>query len=107
MFISICVVNASRHATSRQTNTGALALWDCVRRRTDGSDVITKPKFFAFMSFPNFLSYGAPRRRTKLREFRKRDFKYIIFAVKITHCYKPLDKGEVFNFATVLKKLQI
>ena len=25
--------------------------------RADGSDVITKPKFFAFMSFPNFLSY--------------------------------------------------
>ena len=29
--------------------------------RTDGGDAITKPKFFAFMGFPNFLSYEAPR----------------------------------------------
>ena len=31
------------HAISRQTNTGALGLWDSVRTdvRTDGSDVMT------------------------------------------------------------------
>ena len=28
--------------------------------RMDRSDVITKPKFFAFVGFPNFFSYGAP-----------------------------------------------
>ena len=48
VFFSISVVNASRHGTSRQTNTGALALWDCVRTdgradgRTDGQ-VTSKP----------------------------------------------------------------
>ena len=33
------LLNAVGVETSRQTNTGALALWDCVR--TDGSDVMT------------------------------------------------------------------
>ena len=33
----------------------------------DKSDVITKPKFFAFMGFPNFLSYGAPREELRFK----------------------------------------
>ena len=30
--------------------------------RSDGSDVITKPKFLALMGLPKSLSYGAPPR---------------------------------------------
>ena len=40
--------------------------------RSDGSDVITKPKFFALMGLPKSLSYGAPLARAlrRARELR-------------------------------------
>ena len=34
--------------------------------RSDGSDVITKPKFLALMGLPKSLSYGAPRGKISL-----------------------------------------
>ena len=43
--------------------------------RSDGSDVITKPKFLAVMGLPNSLSYGAPLARAlrRARELRYND----------------------------------
>ena len=40
--------------------------------RSDGSDVITKPKFLALMGLPKSLSYGAPLARVlrRARELR-------------------------------------
>ena len=40
--------------------------------RSDGSDVITKPKFLALMGLPKSLSYGAPLARAlrRARELR-------------------------------------
>ena len=35
----------------------------CTVGRSDGSDVITKPKFLALMGLPKSLSYGAPLAR--------------------------------------------
>ena len=35
--------------------------------RSDGSDVITKPKFLALMGLPKSLSYGAPPRAPAAR----------------------------------------
>ena len=35
--------------------------------RSDGSDVITKPKFLALMGLPKSLSYGAPPRAPTAR----------------------------------------
>ena len=43
--------------------------------RSDGSDVITKPKFLALMGLPKSLSYGAPLARA-LR--RARELRYYI-----------------------------
>ena len=44
----------------------------CTVGRSDGSDVITKPKFLALMGLPKSLSYGAPLARAlrRARELR-------------------------------------
>ena len=42
--------------------------------RSDGSDVITKPKFLALMGLPKSLSYGAPLARA-LRRARQLRYK--------------------------------
>ena len=44
--------------------------------RSDGSDVITKPKFLALMGLPKSLSYGAPLARA-LRRARELRYKAI------------------------------
>ena len=44
--------------------------------RSDGSDVITKPKFLALMGLPKSLSYGAPLARASRRARELRYDKY-------------------------------
>ena len=51
------LLNAVGDATSHQTNTSALALWDCVR--TDGRIEVTS--FSGIHALPNFVTHGAPR----------------------------------------------
>ena len=43
---------------------------------SDGSDVITKPKFLALMGLPKSLSYGAPLARA-LRRARELRYKHL------------------------------
>ena len=61
--------------------------------RSDGSDVITKSKFFALMGLPKSLSYGAPlaralRRARELRYYRpKKAFIKLIKGNNVTKEY--------------------
>ena len=53
--ISLCNFPPNKQT---RTNTGALALWDCVRTdgRTDKSEAITKPKFLPSTGYQNLLA---------------------------------------------------
>ena len=48
--------------------------------RSDGSDVITKPKFLALMGLPKSLSYGAPLARA-LRRARELGYQVVFYLI--------------------------
>ena len=67
--------------------------------RSDGNDVITKPKFFALMGLPKSLSYGAPLARAlgRARELRYNNFR--------GHSEKKSKTGVYFTVVSLFKTI--